>query len=636
MSTRKGKIITALCLIPVLVLIGVLVFAGGNVEIIKMALSDKLSAEEAQDKLRELGTRGHLAVSILSMLQVVLTFLPSEPVQVLAGLAFGIPIGLAACVFGVFLGNTLIFILYKVYGDRLQEYLGKKIDIDISRAGASGRLALFIFILYLLPAIPYGVICLLAASMDMKFTRYTVITIIGTIPSELIGVALGHIAVSTSWILSVAVFIVLVIILAVVMKKREAIFAYINRLIAENKKSYSSKTVVKTYKAKSLRLPYIISRILLFRKLKFVAKRNVEKVEHPSIVLCNHGAFIDFVYSGTMLREEAPNFVVARLYFYRRIVKKLLTKFGCFPKSMFATDVESAMNCVRVVKGGGVLAMMPEARLSTAGRFEDIQPSSFSFIKKMGVTVYTIKMQGDYLAKPKWGTGIRRGSIVEGTLDLLFTPEELKTLTEEEIAKKTNEALYYNEYEWLDTHPEIKYRSGKMAEGLENILCRCPKCLGKYTLQTERKNISCECGLSLKLNERYNFEGDTEFKNPLEWYDWQTQLIRREIEENEDYSLTSKVTLKHASADGKSLLRVSGKGVCTLNRAGLCYVGTEDGEQKEIFFPMEEIYRLLFGAGENFEIYRGKEIFFFVPKEPKISVEFYIASGILKSLSENL
>ena len=234
MHSRKAKIITALALVPILILTGVLLFAGDNFNIIKGALSDKVPAEEAQEQLRQLGTRGHLAVSILSMLQVVLTFMPSEPVQVLSGLAFGIPIGLAACVFGVFLGNTLIFILYKVYGDKLRDYLGSKLDIDLSRAGASGRLALFIFILYLLPAIPYGMICFLAASMDMKFTRYTLITIIGTIPSELIGVALGHIAVSTSWILSVAVFIVLVIILAIVMKKRNQIFDYVNKLLAKN------------------------------------------------------------------------------------------------------------------------------------------------------------------------------------------------------------------------------------------------------------------------------------------------------------------------------------------------------------------------------------------------------------------
>ena len=78
-----------------------------------------------------------------------------------------------------------------------------------------------------------------------------------------------------------------------------------------------------------------------------------------------------------------------------------MRSFGCFPKSLFAPDTESAMNCVRVIKRGGVLAMMPEARLSTVGKLEDIQTSTYDFLKKMGVTVYVINVYGDYLAKPK-------------------------------------------------------------------------------------------------------------------------------------------------------------------------------------------------------------------------------------------
>ena len=56
----------------------------------------------------------------------------------------------------------------------------------------------------------------------------------------------------------------------------------------------------------------------------------------------------------------------------------------------------------------------------------------------------------------------------------------------------------------------------------------------------------------------------------------------------------------------------------------------KDGETVEKLFPMTEIYRLLFGAGENFEIYQGRQMYFFVPREPKSSVDWYIASKILK------
>ena len=35
-------------------------------------------------------------------------------------------------------------------------------------------------------------------------------------------------------------------------------------------------------------------------------------------------------------------------------------------------------------------------------------------------------------------------------------------------------------------------------------------------------------------------------------------------------------------------------------------------------YGLQEIYRLLFGAGENFEIYEGNELFYFVPQDKNI------------------
>ena len=81
--------------------------------------------------------------------------------------------------------------------------------------------------------------------------------------------------------------------------------------------------------------------------------------------------------------------------------------------------------------------------------------------------------------------------------------------------------------------------------------------------------------------------------------------------------------------NGNSLTRHSGHGICTLNREGLTYLGTKDGESVELHFTLQRIYRLLFGAGENFEIYDGTQILYFVPEERRSAVDWYIASMIL-------
>jgi len=366
------------------------------------------------------------------------------------------------------------------------------------------------------------------------------------------------------------------------------------------------------------------------RKVKFKLKNNVGALEKPCIVLCSHGSFYDFIYAGKLLGKNRPHFVVARLYFGHKKLRWLLNKTGAFPKSMFSSDIENSKNCLKVISSGEVLAMMPEARLSTVGLFEDIQDTTYKLIQKLNVDVYTIKINGSYLAKPKWGDKLRKGSVVEAELNHLFNEKELQKLTLEEIKNRVNLALDYNEWDWLEKHPEIKYKHKTIAQGLENILCVCPNCGARYSFKSNKNIINCEeCGLEVKLDNRYNLSG-VEFKNIAEWYKWQTSIFKQEIENNPNFCLESKVELRHLSKDGKSFTRHVGDGICKLDRNGLLYVGTQDGNNIEKMFTIDNIYRLLFGAGEDFEIYDGKEIYYFVPQIKKSAVAWYIVSGILK------
>ena len=108
--------------------------------------------------------------------------------------------------------------------------------------------------------------------------------------------------------------------------------------------------------------------------IRVKTSNKVGRPTQPSIILCTHGSFIDFIYAAALLRQVKPHFIVARLYFYNKPLGWLLRTEGAVPKSMFTADLESTKNCLRVLQDGEVLAMMPEARLSTAGRFEGRKP----------------------------------------------------------------------------------------------------------------------------------------------------------------------------------------------------------------------------------------------------------------------
>ena len=138
-----------------------------------------------------------------------------------------------------------------------------------------------------------------------------------------------------------------------------------------------------------------------------------------------------------------------------------------------------------------------------------------------------------------------------------------------------------------------------------------------------------KCGMSAEIDNRYAFVDGKPFENFMEWYNWQTEEMRKEIEANPDFKMESHCVLKHSSKDGKTTLRVAGDGVVTYSREGLTYVGVRDGENVELHFPMEKVYRLLFGAGVSFEFYDEREIYYFVPDDKRTCVDWFVASKLL-------
>lgn len=626
-QTRRKILIVAGVALTIALLV-LLALSGGNAKILRHLFADDLTREELRDLLEGFGWRGYAVTAALAALQVICTFLPAEPVQVLAGFTFGFPAALLCCMVGVALGSTLIYLLQKTFGDRLRAFFIRKLNLDLEAIARSSKATLIIFILYFLPAIPYGMICFFAASTGMRYRKYIAVMCLGALPSVCIGVGLGHMAIAASWVISACVFAALLVLLIVMLWKKDTLFTRLNSYASANKKTPPNR--VRDVNGFVLGIVYAAIRFFFFLcgvRLKTVNKAGPP--EKPSIVLCNHGSAIDFVCAAALLRRYKPNLIGARLYFYHRTLGWLLRTLGAFPKSMFAVDMENARNCFTVLRQKNHLVMMPEARLSTTGRFEDIQENTYSFLRNAGVSIYTIRINGSYLAYPKWGRGFRRGARVEAEMELLYTADQVKALTPEQLKQGIDDRLSYNDFEWLKQQPDLRYRSRRIAEGLENILTTCPLCLRKHTITTRKASVLCEhCGHLTRVSDRYAFDEGFRFADLTGWYDWQMALLEREIAGNADYTLSSRVELR-LPGRGNSLTRHGGQGVCTLTRSGLTYAGTKDGETVELHFSLRQIYRLLFGAGVNFEIYDGAEILFFVPEDTRSAIDWYMASMIL-------
>lgn len=630
-KVSKTKIIVAI--VGVLLLAGILAFllSGDNIRLFKEFFRKGITQEEIREIAQKFGVRGIISIGLLSMLQVIMMFLPAEPVQVVAGVSYGLGYGLLICLAGVFVGNTLIYIAYKIFGKRMSEYYSRKIDIDWSSAKTVWGISLVVLLLYIMPAIPYGMICFFAASTNLKYPRYIILTVIGSAPSILIGVALGHLAITESIVWAAVVFAVLVAVIIVILIKKDKLIAKINQFIKNRNTLYTSDTEVRKPNKFLYSIFSFAFKVYVTFNFKVKFKNTAGKIEKPSVILVTHGSFIDFMYSLKYLKKYYPHIVTARMYFYHKTMGSILKKGGIIPKSMFTADFESAKNCIKVLKNNEILLMMPEARLSTVGRYEGIQDVTVKFLHKAGVDLYLLKLQGNYFAMPKWGDGARKKARVECTLSKLYSAEELSEIDFDTFKTSLDGAMYYDEYEWLKERPKLKYRKKTLAKGLEGILYKCPECGAECSCETSGRKIRCSaCGAETELDMRYSFVGGKPFTDIRSWYDWQYAELEKQIAADDNYFLESKVKLKHSSIGGKRCLRDAGEGVCRLDRNGLTYKGTDDGEEVEVHFNGNQVYRLLFGVNEDFEIYSGKEIYYFVPEDKRECVKWYLCSTALK------
>ena len=90
----KIKIIVGIGFVCFFALLMVFLLYGKNFAVLKSFFEEKPTQAGIKEKMGQFGWRGQVTVAILAMLQVVLTFLPAEPVQVLSGIAYGFGVAL--------------------------------------------------------------------------------------------------------------------------------------------------------------------------------------------------------------------------------------------------------------------------------------------------------------------------------------------------------------------------------------------------------------------------------------------------------------------------------------------------------------------------------------------------------------
>ena len=131
----------------------------------------------------------HAFVSRLAMLginivQVLLAFLPGEPVELASGYAFGFWEGTALCLVASGLATSMIYWATRRWGWKLVGlFFDRSLFDRFSWLKSAKRLELIMFIVFLIPGTPKDFLTYFAGLTNMRFLPVVLIVTFGRIPS---------------------------------------------------------------------------------------------------------------------------------------------------------------------------------------------------------------------------------------------------------------------------------------------------------------------------------------------------------------------------------------------------------------------------------------------------------------------
>ena len=246
-----------------------------------------------------------------------------------------------------------------------------------------------------------------------------------------------------------------------------------------------------------------------------------EQEKRPYLILYNHQTAFDQFFVGMAFRG-AVYYVATEDIFTKGWVSKLI-KFlvNPIPIKKQSADLTAVMNCIRVAKEGGTIAIAPEGNRTFGGTTGYMNDAIVPLARKLGLPIALFRIEGGYGVHPRWSDVVRRGGM-SARVARVITPDEVKDMTDAELFAAIKDGLAVRE-----GRGEHSYPHKRRAEYLERAIYTCPAC-GMTELRSEGATLTClGCGKRFDIADDMRVSSDTElpFDSIGGWYDWQCDYI---------------------------------------------------------------------------------------------------------------
>ncbi len=167
------------------------------------------SPEEFKAFVEGYGWKGRFVALGIQVLQVVISLIPGEVVEVGIGYTFGAVEGTLLCMAGVAIASSLVFLLVKRLGVRLVELFISREKIDELRfINSEKKLKRLIFILFFIPGTPKDLLTYFVGLTRIKLHEFLIISLIARIPSLVSSTIGGNLIQQESYWGAVILFVI--------------------------------------------------------------------------------------------------------------------------------------------------------------------------------------------------------------------------------------------------------------------------------------------------------------------------------------------------------------------------------------------------------------------------------------------
>lgn len=247
-----------------------------------------------------------------------------------------------------------------------------------------------------------------------------------------------------------------------------------------------------------------------------------DRIDRQCLILLNHQTPFDQFFVG-MYFKNPVYYMATEDIFSNGLVSKLI-KFAVapIPIKKQTTDVQAVMNCIKVVREGGSIAIAPEGNRTYSGKTEYMNPAIGSLAKKLGLPIVLFRIVGGYGMEPRWSDVVRKGKL-RAYVGRIIEPEEAKAMKPAELVAAIEEGLYVNEACVDET-----YHHKNLAQYMERAIYVCPQC-GLARFESRGDILKCtSCGRQTRYLPSKELEG-VGFASPFhfvnDWYEYQKDYV---------------------------------------------------------------------------------------------------------------